>query len=618
MLWGDMKVMFEPNSDDAVWKNHNSQELIEWKLYDSCGVHSLMLGEVSIHMLVEKKYPLPQDTLTRMLQWKLHVNYNVTEMAYELLRVDMDMKDSSCQHPPTLLLSNLILMSRMLFPLQTSLDYTPASPDYSPASRGNTSSDPSEDSSKDRSASLTISPFHDDPYMKIGESSYVTRLERHEEQIETILNHLDELPLERIKHMEDKIEGIMDMINNQDIEHIIPPTPPRDTEPPVGSPIPLSSSSSVGSSSPVRMDPKRTSTSAAPPMTQAAIKETSLYQDLQQGGSSRPGELQEETKGPATRSNLQPIYVTCHACGEKGHYKNQCPKANNSAHGRAYLLRDKNAHQDPNVVTGAAPVARAPYRLALSEMQDRSFRMCIDYRELNKLTIKNRYPLPRIDDLFDQLQGSSTYSKIDLRSGYHQLRVSDEDIPKTTFKTQYGHYKFQVMPFGLTNAPAVFMDLMNRISTVQFLRHVIDSRGIHVDPTKIKAVKDWTSPTTPTEIRQFLGLPGYYRRFIEGFSKIAKPLTELTQKNKKYIWGENQESAFQLLKQKLCEALILALPEGNNNFNVYSDASRQGLGAVLMQRETVIAYASRQLKPHEENYTTHDLKLGAVVFALKI
>ncbi|GJW48723.1 putative nucleotidyltransferase, ribonuclease H [Tanacetum coccineum] len=226
------------------------------------------------------------------------------------------------------------------------------------------------------------------------------------------------------------------------------------------------------------------------------------------------------------------------------------------------------------------------------------------------------------------------------------------------------------MPFGLTNTPAVFMDLMNHvckpyldkfvivfiddiliysrnkeehedhlriimellkndklyakfskcdfwISTVQFLGHVIDSRGIHVDPAKIKAVKDWASPTTPTEIRQFLGLAGYYRRFIEGFSKIAKPLTELTQKNKKYIWGENQESAFQLLKQKICEALILALPEGNNNFVVYCDASLQGLGAVLMQREKVIAYASRQLKPREENYTTHDLELGAVVFALK-
>ncbi|GJZ28743.1 putative reverse transcriptase domain-containing protein [Tanacetum coccineum] len=350
-----------------------------------------------------------------------------------------------------------------------------------------------------------------------------------------------------------------------------------------------------------------------------------------------------------------------------------------------------------DLVPGAAPVARAPYRLAPAEMQelstqlqelsdrgfirpssspwgapvlfvkkkDGSFRMCIDYRELNKLTVKNRYPLPRIDDLFDQLQGSRVYSKIDLRSGYHQLRVREEDISKTAFRTRYGHYEFQVMPFGLTNAPAVFMDLMNRVckpyldrfvivfiddiliysksrkeheghlklilnllkkeelyakfskcefwlSKVQFLGHVIDSEGIHVDPAKIEAIKDWASPKTPTEIRQFLGLAGYYRRFIEGFSKIARPMTKLTQKSVKFEWGEKAEAAFQLLKQKLCSAPILALPEGSENFVVYCDASHKGLGAVLMQREKVIAYASRQLKVHEKNYTTHDLELGAV------
>ncbi|GKB99096.1 putative reverse transcriptase domain-containing protein [Tanacetum coccineum] len=295
----------------------------------------------------------------------------------------------------------------------------------------------------------------------------------------------------------------------------------------------------------------------------------------------------------------------------------------------------------------------------------------IDYRELNKLTVKNRYPLPRIDDLFDQLQGSSVYSKIDLRSGYHQLKVREEDVSKTAFRTRYGHYEFQVMPFGLTNAPAVFMDLMNRvckpyldkfvivfiddiliyskskqeheehlkiilellkkeelyakfskcefwIPKVQFLGHVIDNKGIHVDPAKIESVKDWASPKTPTEIRQFLGLAGYYRRFIEGFSKIAKPMTKLTQKKVKFEWGDKQEAAFQLLKQKLCSAPILALPEGSEDFIVYCDASKKGLGAVLMQREKVISYASRQLKIHEKNYTTHDLELGAVVFALKI
>lgn len=356
-----------------------------------------------------------------------------------------------------------------------------------------------------------------------------------------------------------------------------------------------------------------------------------------------------------------------------------------------------------DLIPGATPVAKSPYRLAPSKMQelasqlqelsdkgfirpsvspwgapvlfvkkkDGSFRMCIDYRELNKLTIKNRYPLPRIDDLFDQLQGSTCFSKIDLRSGYHQLRIQDEDIPKTAFRTRYGHYEFLVMPFGLTNAPAVFMDLMNRVckpfldkfvivfiddiliysksksehehhlrsvlellkkeqlyakfskcefwlKEVQFLGHIVNENGIHVDPAKIETVKNWNAPTTPTEVRSFLGLAGYYRRFISNFSKVALPLTTLTQKNKPYVWGEKQEEAFQTLKDKLCNAPILALPEGNDDFVVYCDASNQGLGCVLMQRGKVIAYASRQLKIHERNYTTHDLELGAVVFALKI
>nr|GEV59114.1 retrotransposon protein, putative, Ty3-gypsy subclass [Tanacetum cinerariifolium] len=303
-----------------------------------------------------------------------------------------------------------------------------------------------------------------------------------------------------------------------------------------------------------------------------------------------------------------------------------------------------------DLVPGAAPVVRAPYRLAPVEMQelstqlqelsnrgfirpssspwgelvlfvkkkDGSFRMCIDYHKLNKLTVKNRYLLSRIDDLFDQLQGSRFYSKIDLRSGYHQLRVREEDIPKTTFRTRYGHYEFQVMPFGLTNVPAVFMDLMNQLSKVQFLGHVIDSEGIHVDPAKIEVIKYLESHKTPTEIRQFLGLAGYYRRFIKGFSKIARPMTKLTQKSVKFDWGEKAEAAFQLLKQKLCSAPILALPKGSENFVVYYDASHKGLGTVLIQKEKVIACASCQLKVHEKNYTTHDLELGVVVFAMKM
>ncbi|GJS00994.1 reverse transcriptase domain-containing protein [Tanacetum coccineum] len=474
------------------------------------------------------------------------------------------------------------------------------------------------------------------------------------------------------------------------------------------------------------------------------------------------GNVNNNNNQKGTGSGQKP---TCFECGAQGHFKKECPRLKNNkgnrgnqagndrAPAKVYVVGNAGANPDnvvaahvttkeiedkseekrledvpivqnfPEVfpedlpglpptrqvefqidlVPGAAPVARAPYRLAPSELKelseqlkelsdkgfirpssspwgapvlfvkkkDGSFRMCIDYRELNKLTVKNRYPLPRIDDLFDQLQGSSVYSKIDLRSGYHQLRVREEDVPKTAFRTRYGHYEFQVMPFGLTNAPAVFMDLMNRvckpyldkfvivfiddiliysknkkeheehlkmilellkkeelyakfskcefwIPKVQFLGHVIDSEGIHVDPAKIESIKDWTSPKSPTEIRQFLGLAGYYRRFIEGFSKIAKPMTKLTQKKIKFEWGDKQEAAFQLLKQKLCSAPILALPEGSEDFIAYCDASKKGLGAVLMQREKVISYASRQLKIHEKNYTTHDLELGAVVFALKI
>ncbi|GJU11300.1 putative reverse transcriptase domain-containing protein [Tanacetum coccineum] len=302
-----------------------------------------------------------------------------------------------------------------------------------------------------------------------------------------------------------------------------------------------------------------------------------------------------------------------------------------------------------DLIPGAAPVARAPYRLAPSEMKelseqlqelsdkgfirpssspwgapvlfvkkkDGSFRMCIDYRELNKLTVKNRYPLPRIDDLFDQLQGSSIYSKIDLRSGYHQLRVREQDIPKTAFQTRYGHYEFQVMPFGLTNAPADRKEHEEHLKAILELLKK-EKLGIHVDPAKIESIKDWASPKTPTEIRQFLGLAGYYRRFIEGFSKIAKSMTKLTQKGIKFDWGEKEEKAFQFINKKLCSAPILALPKGSEDFVVYCNASHNGLGAVLMQSEKVIAYASRQLKIHEKNYTTHNLELGSVVFALKI
>ncbi|GJR31971.1 pol protein [Tanacetum coccineum] len=272
---------------------------------------------------------------------------------------------------------------------------------------------------------------------------------------------------------------------------------------------------------------------------------------------------------------------------------------------------------------------------------------------------------------FYKLQGAKYFSKIDLRSGYHQLRVREQDISKTAFRTRYGHYEFLVMPFGLTNAPAVFMDLMNRIfheyldkfvivfiddilvyskseeeherhlrivleilrqkklyakfskcefwlQQVAFLGHIVSVDGIIMDPSKVEAITKWPRPTTVTEVRSFLGLAGYYRRFVEGFSRLALPLTQLMRKGEKFVWTDERQESFEELKRRLVSAPILTLPSGSGGFQIYSDASKKGLGCVLMQHGKVIAYASRQLKPYEVNYPTHDLELAAVVFALKI
>ncbi|CAL9019118.1 unnamed protein product, partial [Prunus brigantina] len=328
------------------------------------------------------------------------------------------------------------------------------------------------------------------------------------------------------------------------------------------------------------------------------------------------------------------------------------------------------------LLPGTNPIHQAPYRMAPAELRelktqlqelvdlgfirpsvssrgapvlfvkkkDGSMRLCIDYRQLNKVTVRNRYPLPRIDDLFDQLKGA---------------------------RTRYSHYEFLVMPFGLTNAPAAFMDLMNRVfrpysdhfvivfiddilvysrtleghkkhlrlvlktlrrkqlyakfskcqfwlDRVDFLAHVISVEGIYVDPRKVEVVVNWVQPTSVTEIRSFLGLAGYYRRFVEGFSSIAAPLTQLTRKDVKFEWTEECEQSFQELKKRLTTAPVLALSDNSGNFVIYSDASLQGLGCVLMQHDRVIAYASRQLIKHEQNYPVHDLEFAAMVFALKI
>ena len=306
-----------------------------------------------------------------------------------------------------------------------------------------------------------------------------------------------------------------------------------------------------------------------------------------------------------------------------------------------------------------------------AKKKNKTPRLCIDYRQLNRVTIKNRYPLPRIDDLFDQLRGARVYSKVDLRSGYHQLRVRETDIPKTAFRTRYGHFEFKVMPFGLTNAPAAFMDLMHRVfhpyldrfvvvfvddiliysekeedhedhlrvvlqtlrdhqlydkfskcefwlTEVRFLGHVVSASGVLVDPKKVEAVMSWERPKSVFEIRSFLGFTGYYRRFIEDFSQLAAPMTKLTRKEVKFEWNDSCERAFQELKRRLTSAPILVVQERGQEYSVYRDASKDELGCVLMQSRRVVAYGSRQLKNHEQIYRTHDMELAAIVFALKI
>jgi hypothetical protein len=352
---------------------------------------------------------------------------------------------------------------------------------------------------------------------------------------------------------------------------------------------------------------------------------------------------------------------------------------------------------------GTAPISKRPYRMPPAELaelkrqlqelldkgfirpstspwgcpalfvkkKDESLRLCVDYRPLNAVTIKNMYPLPRIDVLFDQLVGAKVFSKIDLRSGYHQIKIRASDIPKTAFSTRYGLYEYLVMSFRLTNALAYFMYLMNSVfmpeldkfvvvfiddilvyskneddhvkhlhtvlqrlrdhrlyaklskcdfwlREIKFLGHTISQDGVLVDPKKVQEVMNWKPPTTVRKIRSFLGLARYYQRFIPDFSRIAKPMTELLKKGVKYEWSQKCEDAFHALRQHLTTAPVLAQPDNTKPFEVYCDASSTGLGCVLMQDNRVIDYASQALRPHEQNYPTHDLELAAVVHALQI
>lgn len=305
--------------------------------------------------------------------------------------------------------------------------------------------------------------------------------------------------------------------------------------------------------------------------------------------------------------------------------------------------------------------------------KDGSMRMCIDYRALNELTVKNSYPLPRVDELFDRLHGSRYFSKIDLRSGYHQIRIAEDDVPKTAFRTRYGHYEFLVLPFGLTNAPATFMHLMHQTfrpflddfvivflddilifsktreeheehvrkvlqmlrqeklfakeskcelfrTEVEFLGHIVGRDGVRMMEDKVKAVQEWPTPTRVSHVRSFLGTAGYYRRFIRDFSKISTPLSNLTKESTKFEWGHAQEAAFLQLKQSIMSAPVLVLPDPNVPYVVHVDASGYAVGAVLQQDQgkglQPIAFLSKKMLDAETRYPVHEQELLAIIHAL--
>jgi hypothetical protein len=305
------------------------------------------------------------------------------------------------------------------------------------------------------------------------------------------------------------------------------------------------------------------------------------------------------------------------------------------------------------------------------EKKDKTRRMCVDYRSLNEMTIKNKYTLPRMEDLFNQMKGACVFSKIDLRSGYHQLKIRESDTPKTSFRTRYGLYEYTIMSFGLTNAPAYFLYLMNKVfieyldkfvvvfiddillfskheeehkehlrlmlgelwdhklyakfskcefllREVALLGHVLSEGGVSVDSGKVKDLLEWDPPQNVSDIRSFLSLASYYRRFIHDFSKIAKSMTRLLEKGKEFKWSEECQVSFEELRKRLTSDLGLTLPDITQSFDIYCDASRSSLGCVLMQDGMVVSYVSWQLRKHEMNCPTHDLELVAVVHALNI
>ncbi len=336
-------------------------------------------------------------------------------------------------------------------------------------------------------------------------------------------------------------------------------------------------------------------------------------------------------------------------------------------------LRELKVQLEELLAKGYIKLSKSPYGAPtlFVHKKDGTLRMCVDYRALNKVTVKNWYPLPRIDDLFDRLSGAKVFSRIDLRSEYYQIRIAQRDEEKTACRTRYGSYEFLVMPFGLTNAPATFCTPMNDIfrewlddfvvvyiddilvysnsmekhvehlrkvfqrlrenklyakfkkcefgvSEVDFLGHRITQQGLKMDDHKVKAILDWEPPRSVLALRSFLGLVSYYRKFIKNFAKIATPLTNLLKKSSgTYEWEEACNEAFDTLKGILVKAPVLKLPDFDKEFEMHSDAFDFGIGGVLVQDGRPVAFESKKLSETERRWPTHEKEMWAVIHCLK-